>query len=204
MILFIASEVMFFVAWFWAYFDVRCSRRRPTQFARVELHRRRLAAEGHRDLRPLAPAAAQHADPADLGHHRHLGAPRAARRRPQGRSRSGLCADHRCSALHRSPASRPIEYTHAELRASCRQHLRLDLLHGDRLPRLPRDHRHDLPDRLPAPRLCAATSRPKQHLGFEVAAWYWHFVDVVWLFLFACIYVWGAGAQHAAGTDRAD
>ncbi len=34
---------------------------------------------------------------------------------------------------------------------------------------------------------------PKQHFGFEAAAWYWHFVDVVWLFLFACIYVWGAG-----------
>jgi len=29
------------------------------------------------------------------------------------------------------------------------------------------------------------------HFGFEAAAWYWHFVDVVWLFLFACIYVWG-------------
>jgi cytochrome c oxidase subunit 3 len=39
---------------------------------------------------------------------------------------------------------------------------------------------------------------PKQHFGFEAAAWYWHFVDVVWLFLFAVIYVWGAGA-HAGG-----
>jgi cytochrome c oxidase subunit 3 len=34
---------------------------------------------------------------------------------------------------------------------------------------------------------------PKQHFGFEAAAWYWHFVDVVWLFLFTCIYVIGAG-----------
>ena len=34
---------------------------------------------------------------------------------------------------------------------------------------------------------------PKAHFGFEAAAWYWHFVDVVWLFLFVCIYVWGAG-----------
>lgn len=33
---------------------------------------------------------------------------------------------------------------------------------------------------------------PKQHVGFELAAWYWHFVDVVWLFLFATIYVWGS------------
>jgi cytochrome c oxidase subunit III len=28
------------------------------------------------------------------------------------------------------------------------------------------------------------------HFGFEAAAWYWHFVDVVWLFLFSFVYVW--------------
>lgn len=41
---------------------------------------------------------------------------------------------------------------------------------------------------------------PKQHFGFEAAAWYWHFVDVVWLFLFVSIYVWGGwGAPVHAG-----
>nr|YP_009136920.1 cytochrome c oxidase subunit III [Allonautilus scrobiculatus]AKE32144.1 cytochrome c oxidase subunit III [Allonautilus scrobiculatus] len=30
------------------------------------------------------------------------------------------------------------------------------------------------------------------HFGFEAAAWYWHFVDVVWLFLYTCVYWWGS------------
>ncbi|MEO0982173.1 MAG: cytochrome c oxidase subunit 3 [Pseudomonadota bacterium] len=38
-------------------------------------------------------------------------------------------------------------------------------------------------------RLLAGGLRPDKHLGFEFAAWYWHFVDVVWLFLFAFVYV---------------
>ena len=33
---------------------------------------------------------------------------------------------------------------------------------------------------------------PESQIGFEAAAWYWHFVDVVWLFLFAAIYIWGS------------
>lgn len=32
--------------------------------------------------------------------------------------------------------------------------------------------------------------KPDQHFGLEAAAWYWHFVDVVWLFLFSFVYVW--------------
>jgi cytochrome c oxidase subunit III len=31
----------------------------------------------------------------------------------------------------------------------------------------------------------------EKHIGLEAAAWYWHFVDVVWLFLFVAVYVWG-------------
>ncbi|TCH96778.1 cytochrome c oxidase subunit 3 [Roseococcus sp. SYP-B2431] len=33
----------------------------------------------------------------------------------------------------------------------------------------------------------------ERHFGLEAAAWYWHFVDVVWLFLFVSIYWWGVG-----------
>ena len=33
---------------------------------------------------------------------------------------------------------------------------------------------------------------PTRHFGFEAAAWYWHFVDVVWIFLYLCIYWWGS------------
>ncbi len=38
---------------------------------------------------------------------------------------------------------------------------------------------------------------PQRHFGFEAAAWYWHFVDVVWLFLFVAVYWWGHGVIAA-------
>lgn len=41
---------------------------------------------------------------------------------------------------------------------------------------------------------------PDRHFGFEAAAWYWHFVDVVWLFLFIAVYVWG-GKIGIGDTD---
>ncbi len=40
-------------------------------------------------------------------------------------------------------------------------------------------------------RLLRGHFKPDHHFGFEAAAWYWHFVDVVWLFLFSCVYWWG-------------
>ncbi len=36
---------------------------------------------------------------------------------------------------------------------------------------------------------------PERHVGFEAAAWYWHFVDAVWLFLFTFVYWWGGSLR---------
>ena len=59
--------------------------------------------------------------------------------------------------------------------------------------------RHDLPARLHDPRLLHGPSSPNKHVGLEAAAWYWHFVDVVWLFLFVWVYWWG-GSLHFTTT----
>ncbi len=46
-------------------------------------------------------------------------------------------------------------------------------------------------------RLLGGGFTPQKHFGFEAAAWYWHFVDVVWLFLFTFLYfTFGAGWGH--------
>lgn len=43
------------------------------------------------------------------------------------------------------------------------------------------------------------------HFGFEAAAWYWHFVDVVWLFLFIAVYWWGSvGGIDLSGSSYAE
>ena len=73
MALFIASEVMFFVAWFWAYFNAALS---PTEQIDGTWPAR------YPDIRYLGPAVPQYPDPADVGHHGHLGASRAARGQP--------------------------------------------------------------------------------------------------------------------------
>jgi cytochrome c oxidase subunit 3 len=41
-------------------------------------------------------------------------------------------------------------------------------------------------------RLMAGHFTMQHHFGFEAAAWYFHFVDVVWLFLFISVYIWGS------------
>ncbi len=71
MILFIASEVMFFVGWFWSWFNFSLF---PSEISEVIGGQFPPAAIEvcHQSFQP---AAAQHADPAVLGHHGNLGAP---------------------------------------------------------------------------------------------------------------------------------
>jgi heme/copper-type cytochrome/quinol oxidase subunit 3 len=40
-------------------------------------------------------------------------------------------------------------------------------------------------------RVMANNFSTRHHIGFETAAWYWHFVDVVWLGVFVFVYIWG-------------
>lgn len=42
-----------------------------------------------------------------------------------------------------------------------------------------------------AGRIMSNVIRRQHHFGVEFRLWYWHFVDVVWLFLFFCVYTWG-------------
>ena len=49
-------------------------------------------------------------------------------------------------------------------------------------------------------RAWAGQFTPRQHTGFQFAAWYWHFVDVVWIFLFSCIYIWGSWGAPIEGA----
>lgn len=45
--------------------------------------------------------------------------------------------------------------------------------------------------RVRAKRFMSDQVRPQHHFGAEFGIWYWHFVDVVWLFLFFWVYAWG-------------
>ena len=165
--------------------------------SRAPRRRRSGRRTGIADLRPVRPALPEHHDPAAVGQPR---SPGRITRCIEG-DRKALIqrpgADRRCSACCFT-ALQAYEYSDAPFTLHGggiypSTFFLATGFHGFHVHR-----RHHLPDRLPDPRRSRATSRPEQHFGFEAAAWYWHFVDVVWLFLFVCIYWWGAGeiAQH--------
>ena len=191
MILFIASEVMFFVAWFWAYFNTALFPREIRDVARIAFTGGVWPPKGIETFDPWQPAAAEHADPAHLGHDGDLGASRAAGKRPQGPG-WGLTLT---IALGLSfTCVQAWEYAHAPFHF-------LGNIYGATFFMATGFHGAHVIIGSIFLIVClfrakAGQFTPKQHLGFEFAAWYWHFVDVVWLFLFACIYVWGGG-PHA-------
>ena len=148
MILFIASEVMFFVAWFWAYFNTALF---PDEFRDVA----RIAYTGG----VWPPKGVETFDPwhfpllntlilltsgttVTWAHHALL-----------ENDRKGLVWGLALTiALGLSfTCVQAWEYMHASV-PLFRQHLRRDLLHGDGLSRRPCHHRLDLSDRLPVPR----------------------------------------------------
>ena len=97
MILFIASEVMFFLAWFWAFFD---SALFP---AAVEAVGAVWPPKGVEVLEPVGLPAPQHAYPAVLRHNRHLGAPLADPRGPRRAEARPLVHDPARRHVHLRP-----------------------------------------------------------------------------------------------------
>ena len=187
MILFIASEVMLFAAFFWAYFDGFFRYDDVEQYARVA------ASGGH-----WPPTGVELFDPFHLplfntiilltsgttvtwAHHALLEGNRNG-------LRWGLVLTVLLGVLF--TFVQVIEYTEAGFSLSGHMYggtfFMATGLHGFHvfvgtvflLVCLLRAERGDF--------------TPQRHLGFEFAAWYWHFVDVVWIFLFASIYVWGS------------
>ncbi len=186
MILFIASEIMFFVAWFWAFFDASLFYNEVGQYARVE------ATGG---IWP--PKGLEVFDPWHLpllntiilltsgttvtwAHHALLTGDREG-------VKKGLIFTIILGALF--SFVQVYEYMHAPFAFK-------NSIYGATFFMATGFHGFHVFVGTIFLGVCLlrvykGQFTPKQHLGFEFAAWYWHFVDVVWLFLFVAIYVWG-------------
>ena len=192
MILFIASEVMFFVAWFWAYFDASLFTGEHIQFARAEF------TGGH-----WPPKGIETFDPWHLpllntlilltsgttvtwAHYALIQGDRKG-------LKQGLWLTVILGILF--TLCQAYEYSHAAFAFKGN-------IYGATFFMATGFHGFHVIIGTIFLAICLwrvylGHFKPDQHLGFEFAAWYWHFVDVVWLFLFASIYVWGAGTPAA-------
>ena len=195
MIMFIASEVMFFVAWFWAFFDASIFANEAIQASRVEFTGGQWPPKGIEVLDPwhlplyntiillLSGTAVTWA------HHALLHG-----------DRKGLISGLTITVLLGMLFSfvQGYEYVHAPFTFK-------ESIYGSTFFMATGFHGfHVLVGTIflivCLLRALKGDFTPKQHFGFEAAAWYWHFVDVVWLFLFFSIYIWGGwGAPLAHG-----
>src|SRR6185312_740658 len=187
MMLFITSEVMFFVAWFWAYFDGFFRHADPAQFARV-------AATGG----TWPPLGVELFNPWDLALFNTLTllcsgttvtwAHHALLQNDRKGLKTGLLLTILLGMMF--TCVQAIEYTHAGFSYAGN-------IYGATFFMATGFHGFHVIIGTIFLIVCLARAQagqftPTKHLGFEFAAWYWHFVDVVWLFLFASIYVWGS------------
>ncbi len=188
MIMFIASEVMFFVAWFWSYFDASLYAGEAQQYLRTDL------TGGHWPPDQIATFDPWHlpllntlilltsGTAVTWAHHSLLHDDRRG-------LRLGLLLTVALGAVF--TCVQAYEYSHAAFDFSGH-------IYGATFYMATGFHGfHVLVGTIflivCTLRAGAGHFNKDRHFGFEAAAWYWHFVDVVWLFLFAAIYVWGAG-----------
>ena len=190
MILFIASEVMFFVAWFWAYFNVALFPANPHDVMRTELLGGTWPPKGIETFDPWhlpllnTLILLTSGTTVTWAHHALL-----------ENDRQGLKWGLICTILLGLSFTciQAYEYSHAHFAFSGH-------IYGATFFMATGFHGAHVIIGTIFLSVCLLRAflgqfKPNQHLGFEFAAWYWHFVDVVWLFLFTCIYVWGAGTH---------
>ncbi len=193
MIMFIASELMFFVAWFWAFFDASLFPGDATQVARAEFTGGVWPPEGIEVLDPFhlplynTIILLLSGTTVTWAHHALL-----------ENDRKGLVAGLALTVVLGVLFSfvQAYEYLHAPFAFR-------DSIYGATFFLATGFHGFHVIVGTIFLAVCllramAGDFTPKQHFGFEAAAWYWHFVDVVWLFLFTFVYVWAsAGATIA-------
>ena len=187
MILFIASEVMFFVAWFWAFFDASLFAGEVQQIARFE-HTGGI----------WPPVGIEVFDPWHLPLLNTLilltsgttvtWALHALLHNDRNGLKWGLILTIILGALF--SVVQAYEYSHAAFAFS-------GSIYGSTFYMATGFHGFHVLIGTIFLVVCLVRAlkgdfTPKHHFGFEAAAWYWHFVDVVWLFLFVSIYIWGS------------
>ena len=192
MILFIASEVMFFVAWFWAYFDAALFPGEAIQHARSAFTGGEWPPKGIETFDPWhlplfnTVILLTSGTTVTWAHHALLHDDREG-------LKWGLILTVALGLLF--SVVQGIEYSHAAFAYSGN-------IYGATFFMATGFHgAHVIIGTIFLAvcliRALAGQFTREHHFGFEAAAWYWHFVDVVWLFLFTFIYVWGAGAPAA-------